>query len=650
MNHSTSTRKRYRAPDLLLVTTLMIGLALGVWAVPSVRAASSSTIFAISSTNNLLWFDSAAPGTILGTIAISGLQAGESLVGIDVRPANGQLYGVGSTSRLYSIDFTSGAATQVGAGPFAAVLGGVNFGVDFNPVADRVRVVSDADQNLRLNPNDGTLSATDGTLAYAGSDLNAAANPNIVGAAYTNSFAGAAATTLYGIDSNLNILTIQNPPNSGTLNTVGPLGFDTSGLVGFDIATAGTAFASLSVSGLAGLFAIDLVTGAATPIGSIGTGATAIRDIAVAPAGVLQWSAAGYTVAEKSGTATITVIRTGGSFGSVSVDVATSDGTASAAADYSAVGGTLLFNSGEVAKTLTIPISDDGLAEDIETIHLSLSNVTGTVLGLQKTATLTIADDELPPSIVYALSTANNLLTFSSAAPGTILSTTAISGLQAGERLLGIDVRPATGQLYALGSTSRLYTLDPLSGVLSQVGAGPFAAALAGTDFGFDFNPVPDRIRVVSDANQNLRLNPNNAAIAGIDVTLAYAAGDVNAAIDPNIVGVAYTNNIAGATTTTLYGIDSNLDILAIQNPPNNGTLNTVGPLGADSSGAVGFDIAPSGTAIATLTVGGVAQLYRMNLVSGSADLIGPVGAAIQISDIAIAPPRTVYLPLILKW
>jgi hypothetical protein len=82
-------------------------------------------------------------------------------------------------------------------------------------------VVSDADQNLWLNPNDGTLAATDGTLAYAVGDSNAGANPNIVGAAYTNNFAGAISTTLYGIDSNLDILTIQNPPNNGSLNTLG---------------------------------------------------------------------------------------------------------------------------------------------------------------------------------------------------------------------------------------------------------------------------------------------------------------------------------------------------------------------------------------------------------------------------------------------
>jgi hypothetical protein len=183
MNSPTSTRTRPALLYLLLVAALVLGLALSVWPTPSVHAADGSTMFAISSTNALLRFDSGAPGTILSTTAISGLQAGENLLGIDFRPANGQLYGVGSTSRVYTIDLISGVATQVGTGPFPGSLVGTNFGVAFNSVPDRIRVVSDADQNLRLNPNDGTLAGTDGALTYAASDLNAGANPNIVGVA-----------------------------------------------------------------------------------------------------------------------------------------------------------------------------------------------------------------------------------------------------------------------------------------------------------------------------------------------------------------------------------------------------------------------------------------------------------------------------------
>src|SRR6185503_3228958 len=207
---------------------------------------------------------------------------------------------------------------------------------------------------------------------------------------------------------------------------------------------------------------------------------------------------------------------------------------------------------------------------------------------------------------LFAVTAANNLVRFSSATPGTIDATVPITGLQAGESVLGIDVRPATLQLYLLGSTSRLYTLDQGTGVATQVGAGAFTPALNGTSFGFDFNPTVDRIRVISDADQNLRLNPDTGTVAATDTVLAYAAGDANAGQNPNAVGAAYTNNFAGATTTVLYDIDSGRDVLVTQNPPNNGTLNTVGALGVDTSDVVGFDITnPGGTAYAALRVGG---------------------------------------------
>ena len=366
------------------------------------------------------------------------------------------------------------------------------------------------------------------------------------------------------------------------------------------------------------------------------------------PQSGFRFATSAYSASEK-GNATVTVLRAGDLVGSASVDYATSDGTATAGVDYTVTTGKLIFASGEISKTFTVPMLDDQLAEDIETINLTLSNSSGAGLGAPSTTVLTIADDELAPSTIFAVTSGNNLIRFSSAAPGAILSTTAVSGLLVGENLLGIDFRPANGQLYGLGSTSRLYTIDLTSGVATQVGASPFAAALSGTDFGFDINPVVDRVRVVSDADQNLRLNPNSGALTATDSTLAYAAGDAHVGADPNLVGVAYSNNVAGATSTTLYGIDSNLDILVIQNPPNNGTLNTVGPLGADSSGAVGFDIARNGTALATLTVDGVAQLYRINVVTGAASMIGSIGEANQIRDIAIAPLKAVYLPMVLK-
>ncbi len=219
---------------------------------------------------------------------------------------------------------------------------------------------------------------------------------------------------------------------------------------------------------------------------------------------------------------------------------------------------------------------------------------------------------------LYGVNTANQLVRFDSATPGIVTPPIAITGLQAGELVLGIDFRPATGGLYALGSTSRLYLVNRSTGVATQVGtAGAFT--LNGTDFGFDFNPTVDRIRVVSNTGQNLRLNPDNGALAGTDMPLNPGAPNVNAA--------AYTNNVAGATTTTLFVIDTTIDALYTQVPPNNGTLNLVGPLGVDASSINGFDIAPAGgVAYAALTVAGTSRLYTINLTTGAATLVGAIG------------------------
>jgi uncharacterized protein (TIGR03437 family) len=513
--------------------------------------AIEGTIFAVTAGNNLISFNQANPSAIIKSSAITGLQSGESIAGLDIRPRTGQLFAMSAQSRLYTIDPATGAATPVGSAQFAPALNGTSFGFDFNPVPDRIRVTSDADQNLRLNPDTGAVAATDGTLVFAAGDPNVNANPNLVAVAYTNSFAGASATTLYGIDSNLDALVLQGSqggspvsPNTGQLTTVGPLGVNASDQTGFDIVgTTGAAFASLTAQGAAtsSLYTVNLATGAAALVGPIGVNEV-IRDIAA-------------------------VVR-------------------------------------------------------VET--------------------------------VYALTTGNNLLAFSSGAPGAIVSTRPIIGLAQGELLVGIDFRPATGQLYAMSNASRVYIVNTANGAATAAGGAPFAPALAGNNFGFDFNPAPDRIRAVSDAGQNLRLNPNNGAVAGTDGNLAFASGDANANATPNVVGSAYTNNFAGTTTTTLYGIDSRLDSLVLQGSiggspvsPNTGQLTTAGPLGVDTNENVGFDIAPvTGAAFASLTIAGSASsnLFTINLSTGAAAMVGPIGGGETIRDIAIAPRvETVY-------
>ena len=253
----------------------------GLLAFTCIGTASAVPVYGLTSNNSLVTFDSATPGTITRNTPISGLSSGQTFTGIDFRPVDGALYGLSSDSRLYTINTTTGAATAVGAaGQFA--LSGNAFGFDFNPTVDRIRVTSNLDQNLRLNPSNGALAATDGTLAYAAGDINAGANPNIVGSAYTNSFNGATTTALYNIDSLLDVLVTQNPPNNGTLNTIGSLGVNTGDNVGFDIlANGNAAFASLTApGGVSSFYSINLASGRATSIGGIGNGLTLI-DISV---------------------------------------------------------------------------------------------------------------------------------------------------------------------------------------------------------------------------------------------------------------------------------------------------------------------------------------------------------------------------------
>lgn len=237
----------------------------------------------------------------------------------------------------------------------------------------------------------------------------------------------------------------------------------------------------------------------------------------------------------------------------------------------------------------------------------------------------------------YALDSRVNLLRFDTNTPGFVDSSRTIRGLQPGESILGIDFRPANGQLFGLGSTSRLYVIDPATAVATAVGTGPFTPRLDGTEFGFDFNPTVDRIRVVSDRGQNLRLNPDTGGVAATDMTLRYANGR-----PPRIVASGYTNSVRGATTTMLFGVDSDTRNLVLQNPPNDGVLNVVGMLNVDMSDLTAFDISPTtGMAFLATRVRGsnASVIYMVNLTTASVLLTGIVEGNDQISGLALPAP-----------
>ena len=503
---------------------------------------SVGDMVALTASNRVVSFNRDTPATIRTTMAVTGLQAGENLVGIDYRATDGLLYGVGSSGRIYTIDPATGAAVVKSTlavdatdttAPYTA-LAGTDFGVDFNPVADRLRVVSNTGQNLRINVDTGATT-TDGNIN------GGAAATAITGSAYTNSFAGTTSTTLYSLDSATDTLYVQNPPNNGTLATPVALGVDGGALNGFDIdGRTNMGYAVMSVGGARTLYSINL---AATTAPAIAIGALAVTE----------------------------EIR------------------------------------GLAARATTAPV-------------------------------------------VLGLTDAGRIVAFRPATPNVLNGDVAVAGLNAGETLLGIDFRPRDGLLYGITSSARILTIDAATGattVKATLAADPADTtlpytAIAGTAFAVDFNPVADRLRVISNNGQNLRINVDSGATT--------TDGAINRSGPmPMVTAAAYTNSIPGATTTQLMDIDTESDSLALQNPPNDGTLVNVGLLGVPVAGDVGFDIGggANGIALAALrsSATGPSSLYRIDLATGAATLaagtatpgLSVVGANLGLRDIAIS-------------
>jgi hypothetical protein len=251
-------------------------------------------------------------------------------------------------------------------------------------------------------------------------------------------------------------------------------------------------------------------------------------------------------------------------------------------------------------------------------------------LVLAGAACLALAAPVLADELLVGSVAGQRLVLFSSSDPVTVMN---LKGLAQGEEIVGLDQRIATGELYALASSSRLYTIDLASRTATVVHTEPLFPALEGTTFGFDFNPTVDRIRIVSDAGQNLRAHPDLGSVVFVDGMLEYAAGDPASGWMPTVAASAYSNNDNDpATGTTLFNLDVGTDMLVVQNPPNAGVLNTVGPLGIDVEDVAGFDIAASdGTAYAALVEAGQpgksarSALYTIDLNTGAATYVGEV-------------------------
>ena len=248
---------------------------------------------------------------------------------------------------------------------------------------------------------------------------------------------------------------------------------------------------------------------------------------------------------------------------------------------------------------------------------------------------------------VVGLTDDQRLICFNEKQPGDARNLGQISGLMAGDTLIGIDFRVQDKKLYGVSRTGGVYTLDPVGAIATKV--SQLTVALDGTSFGVDFNPAADRLRIVSDTGQNLRHNVNPMGLTVVDDPLDYPpATPVNAvgATASGVTGSAYTNNdLSPLTSTTLYALDSNFDQVAIQSPPNDGTLAATGKLGTDAAISVGFDIYSTirdgvtveVQSLASLqTASGISSFYSISLPTGKATLRGQFSSGNRVIGIAI--------------
>ena len=261
------------------LASLLATTALAATMVASVTAAQAATVAALQDGNTIAWIDTATR-KVTGSVKLDG---GASLVGIDVRPADGKLYGVTADGVVVTVAPKTGKWEKKSQLSEKLPTGAdVSFAVDFNPVADRLRVIGSEGTNLRINVDDGKTTV-DGRLKYGEADKGKGQTPKVTAAAYIDSVAGTKTTALYDIDAANGWLLKQAPPNDGVLVTVGPTGIKAGSPMALDILADGKGGNSAWLLADGKLHEIDLQTGKATPIGDVSGLKGKISDMAILP-------------------------------------------------------------------------------------------------------------------------------------------------------------------------------------------------------------------------------------------------------------------------------------------------------------------------------------------------------------------------------
>ena len=561
---------------------LALGLVLaGVAAAPAAAQTAYAVTIDVSGAPSLATFQLSAPATFTATVPMTGLGTGYTLVGIDTRPATGQLFALGyndaattNNAQLYSLS-TTGALTPVG-GVLTLALGGddTRVGFDFNPTVDRIRVTGSNGGNYRLNPNNGTIAATDGTLAYATGDANAGQTPGVGSSAYTNSYIGSTATTLYNLDEAASRLVTQNPPNNGTLNTVATLGGITTNS-GFQVSdidiyfnpttSLNVAYLSLTTINLATfsvtnqLYTLNLTTGATAAVGTLGGTNTlfSVTDIAVAI----------------SRPATLPAIT-----GQLA---------------YALAGTNLLTFDTALPGTIRTAVGITGVdaSQTLAGLDVRPANNALYALGYNAAAATGVANSQL-----YSINATTGVATPNSAA----------FRLELGTGAIGFDFNPTVDRIRVVGANRNNYRLNPTFGATSP---------LAATDGVVAYTSGTATPTIGAVAYTNSFAGSTSTALYNYDLSLNQL--NTQATANPPADGQLTFVGVSGiSVNTTAPAVD--LDIYSTTTCTNTAYL-----------------VANTGTGTNT-------SLYTLNLATGQTTLVGAIGNGIAARNIAIAAPTGV--------
>ena len=348
---------------------------------------------------------------------------------------------------------------------------------------------------------------------------------------------------------------------------------------------------------------------------------------------------AGY--AESRGEISITAKRNGDASSALLLAIRTENISAVDGSDFALVSNVVEWPAGDGAdRTIKIKITDDLEIEGEETFQITMLADVPVSEPLQ----VLIQDDDRVGEVI-ALASDQRLVSFDRDSSTVLRHAAVVKGVGAGEVLLDIDVRPRDGKLYAVSDTRKIYSIDAAKGMATMVStlaadpgdvSDPFTA-LVGTKYGMDFNPVVDRLRLVSDTGQNLRIDVDTGRTTTDGTIRGVATG---------LAAAGYVNSVAEACRTRLYGINLVTSQLVVQDPPNDGTTTGVGAgLGVLATSAL-LDMATTQagvtSTVAVLTVaGGESALYSIDLATGAATRLGALGLAsgVSLRGLALRPP-----------